>query len=278
MGLRLVSPGDDTSLPDPEWLYPFHGNWLFGLPRERRENSAMTSRSAPSLTVYELRQYKQNPGMRDALIELFEAQFIESQDCVGSYVLGQFRDLANPNRFVWIRGFTDMDARTCALDAFYTSARWLAHRPAANATIADHTDVLLLRPAGPGLGFRFDPRRRPPPEAAEKPGGLLVATIAHLGAPPTPDVAAAALGIAQDGRGICLAQLVTEPSPNGYPRLEIREDANVTVALAAYSGCESYERAVAETPAAAPPGVARVERLLLAPTRRSYLRYRGGSI
>jgi len=258
-----------------EWLYTFFVNWLFGPPRERRENSAMTSPSAPSLTVYELRQYRQNPGMRDALIELFEAHFVESQDCVGSYVLGQFRDLANPDRFVWIRGFTDMAARTRALDAFYSSARWLAHRPAANATMADHTDVLLLRPAGLGLGFRFDPRRRPPPEADEKPGGLIVATIAHLVASPTPDVVAAGLGVAQDGRGICVARLVTEPSPNGYPRLQIREDANVTVALAAYSGCESYERAAAETPATAPPGVERVERLLLAPTRRSFLRYKG---
>jgi len=238
----------------------------------------MTSPSAPSLTVYELRQYRQNPGMRDALIELFEAQFIESQDCVGSYVLGQFRDLASPDRFVWIRGFTGMEARTRALDAFYTSARWLAHRPAANATIADHTDVLLLRPAAPGLGIRFDPRRRPPLEAAEKPGGLIVATIAHLPTsptPPTPDVVAAGLGLAQDGRGICLARLVTEPTPNGYPRLQIRDDASVTVALTAYSGRESYETASGETRATAPPGVARVERLLLAPTRRSFLRYTG---
>ena len=259
-----------------EWLYAFRENWLFGPPRKRRENAAMTSASASSLTVYELRQYRQNPGTRDAMIELFDAEFIESQDSVGSYVLGQFRDLARPDHFVWIRGFTDMTARTRALEAFYTSARWLAHRPAANATIADHTDVLLLRPAGPGLGVRFDPRRRPPPEAAAQPGGLIVATIAHLDAPPTADVVAAGLGLAQDGRGICLARLVTEPSPNGYPRLEIREDACVTLTLAAYSGCASYQRAAAETPATAPPGVARVERLLLAPTRRSFLRYKGG--
>ena len=235
----------------------------------------MISQAAPSLTVYELRQYRQNPGMRESLIELFDAQFIESQDREGCYVLGQFRDFAHPDRFVWIRGFTDMEARTRALDAFYTSARWLAHRPAANATIADHTDVLLLRAAGPGLGFRFDPRRRPPPEAAEKPGGLIVATIAHLAAPPTPDVVAAGLGLAQDGRGICVAQLVTEPARNGYPRLQIREDANLAVAVAAYSGCESYQTAAAAAPAATPPGVARVERLLLAPTRRSFLRYKG---
>jgi quinol monooxygenase YgiN len=237
----------------------------------------MTSQWPPSLTVYELRQYRQHPGMRDTLIDLFEAHFLESQDREGSHVLGQFRDLADPDRFVWIRGFTDMEARTRALEAFYTSALWLAHRSAANATIADHTDVLLLRPAGPGLGFRFDPRRRPPPEAAEKPGGLIVATIAHLAAPATPDVVTAGLGVARDGRGIGLARLVTEPSPNGYPRLEIREDANVAVAVAAYSGRDSYESAAAEAPAAAPPGVARVERRLLSPTRRSFLRYKGGT-
>src|SRR4030095_13906912 len=107
--------------------------------------------------------------MRDPLIDLFEAHFIESQDREGSHVLGQFRDLADPDRFVWIRGFTDMKARTRALDAFYTSALWLAQRPAANATIADHTDVLLLRPAGPRLGFRLDPPRAAPAPASPQP-------------------------------------------------------------------------------------------------------------
>src|SRR5262249_33622773 len=112
----------------------------------------MTSPSAPSLTVYELRQYRQNPGMRDPPIELCGAQLLESQVCVGSSLLAQSRDPATPARFVWIRGFTDMDGRPRALVPFYTSARWPAHRPAANATIVDHTDVLLPRPAAPGLG------------------------------------------------------------------------------------------------------------------------------
>src|SRR6185369_2501591 len=139
---RRTRQVDDTSVAGPGVALRVSRELALRRPRGRGDNPAMPSVSAPSLTVYELRQYTQHPGMRDALIELFEAQLIESQDCVGSYVLGQFRDVASPERFVWIRGFTDMAARTRALDAFYTSARWLAHRPAANATIADHTDVL----------------------------------------------------------------------------------------------------------------------------------------
>jgi hypothetical protein len=37
-------------------------------------------------------------------------------------IIGQFRDLDHPDRFVWLRGFADMEARTQALGAF-TAAR-----------------------------------------------------------------------------------------------------------------------------------------------------------
>lgn len=32
--------------------------------------------------------------------------------------IGQFRDLGDPNRFVWLRGYPDMPAREKALTAF----------------------------------------------------------------------------------------------------------------------------------------------------------------
>ncbi len=85
-------------------------------------------------------------------------------------ILGQFRDLADPDRFVWVRDFPDMEARTRALEGFYSGPVWKEHSPVANATMIDHTNVLLLRPAGPELGFRFDPRLRPPPDAGRHPG------------------------------------------------------------------------------------------------------------
>lgn len=61
--------------------------------------------------VVELRQYRLRPGQREILIELFERELIEPQEAVGMQVLGQFRDLDRPDRFVWLRGFSDMEAR-----------------------------------------------------------------------------------------------------------------------------------------------------------------------
>jgi hypothetical protein len=69
--------------------------------------------------VLELRQYTLRGGRRDALIELFESNFIEPQNAVGANVIGTFRDLDDPDRFVWIRGFASMADREAALEAFY---------------------------------------------------------------------------------------------------------------------------------------------------------------
>ena len=70
--------------------------------------------------------------------------------------------------FVWLRGFDGMEARKDALTAFYDGPVWAAHRDAANATMIDSDDVLLLKPAWPGAGFdlsrshagRFAARRK----------------------------------------------------------------------------------------------------------------------
>ena len=62
-------------------------------------------------------------------------------------MLGQFRDLDDADRFVWLRGFESMAARPAALGAFYDGPVWKAHREAANATMIDSDDVLLLQPA-----------------------------------------------------------------------------------------------------------------------------------
>ena len=98
--------------------------------------------------VVELRQYTLRHGQRDVLIELFDREFIESQEAVGMELIGQFRDLDRPERFVWMRGFPDMQRRREALEAFYGGPVWKTHAAAANATMVDVDDVLLLRPIG----------------------------------------------------------------------------------------------------------------------------------
>ncbi len=97
-------------------------------------------------SVVELRQYTLHEGTRERLIQLFEGEFIESQEAVGIRVIGPFRDLEDPNRFVWLRGFPDMNERGRMLAAFYGGPVWQAHCDAANATMIDSDNVLLLRP------------------------------------------------------------------------------------------------------------------------------------
>lgn len=180
-------------------------------------------------------------------------------------VIGQFRDLDDPDRFVWLRGFADMEARTRALETFYGGPVWKAHGPAANATMVDHTDVLLLKPAPGTAGFRFDPRLRPEPEGPVIAGGVVIATIDHLNGPPSPDALAepgAASGAA------VLARLVTEPARNGFPRLPVRADANVLVTFRSHATVDAYC-----PPPIIEAGVQRREHLRLEPTRRSFLRH-----
>src|SRR5260370_6011392 len=102
-------------------------------------------------SVLELRQYTLHDGTRERLIQLFENEFIESQEALGIRVIGPFRDLEDSNRFVWLRGFPNMDERSRMLSAFYDGPVWRAHRDAANGTMIDSDNVLLLRPThGPG--------------------------------------------------------------------------------------------------------------------------------
>ena len=181
--------------------------------------------------VLELRQYTLKPGLRDVLIELFEREFIESQEALGITLVGQFRDLDNPDRFVWLRGFSDMTTRAQALQEFYGGPIWKAHREAANETMIDSDNVLLLRPARPTSGFSLENAARQPPGATENPRGLIVATICHLRDGAGDDFAdffervmKPALAKADASP---IASFVTENHPNTFPALPIRENVNV---------------------------------------------------
>ncbi|HSW05840.1 NIPSNAP family protein [Aquabacterium sp.] len=167
--------------------------------------------------VIELRQYALHPGQRDALINLFEREFIAPQQACGMQLLGQFHDLADADRFVWLRGFADMPARAQALADFYGGPVWQAHRNEANATMIDSDNVLLLRPC---VGL--------PQPAAVAPGGSAVfATLCPLRTLADDAlrrcVAEQLLPRLQQPGVRLLAVLETEPAANTFPRLPVRE-------------------------------------------------------
>lgn len=181
-----------------------------------------------SSAVVELRQYTLRPGGRDVLVELFEREFIEPQEAAGMEVGGLFLDRDAPDRFVWFRGFPSMDARRESLQAFYGGPVWAAHGPAANATMLDSDDVLLLRATDP-------PHRTPVPAGARPPAGShragseSVAVTVYRHRPGADDLAG---WLARDVHatlervlGVPVATCRTEPARNNFPRLPVRADS-----------------------------------------------------
>ncbi|KOF13743.1 hypothetical protein AC244_29720 [Ensifer adhaerens] len=239
-----------------------------------------------SKSIIELRRYRLHPGARETLIDLFDREFIESQEAQGMSVIGQFRDLDDPNSFVWLRGFDDMPSRAAALNAFYTGPVWAAHRDEANGTMVNSDNVLLLRPASPDVGFAPVRVTRPAPGAADLQRGLVVATICYL-APRTEDEFAGFFEAVvkphlEQASATVLAALVTERNPNTFPRLPVREGETVFVWFSSFPSLAAYETHVAELARSetwATEVVSQMERRMwrqsevsrLAPTARSLL-------
>lgn len=239
---------------------------------------------ADGYPIVELRQYTLHPGQRDVLIELFDREFVESQEALGMKVIGQYRDLDRPNRFVWLRGFRDFDTRAAALNAFYTGPVWRAHNRAANATMVDSDNVLLLRAPRAEATFPPQPARSRPGEEG-RPEGLVVATIYYLSGDPAEAANAFADELAPRlaNAGIpVLGYFVRETRPNNFPGLPVRENEPVLVWFARFDSADDHRRRMASLrrQPSWPILAARIDSLLsrppeilrLQPTARSELR------
>ncbi|MEI2297223.1 NIPSNAP family protein [Ensifer sp. MJa1] len=236
--------------------------------------------------IIELRRYRLRPQARETLIDLFDREFIEPQEAQGMCVMGQFRDLDDPDSFVWLRGFSDMPSRAAALNAFYTGPVWAAYRDHANGTMINSDNVLLLRPASPEVGFAPLRATRPQPGAADGQRSLVVATTCYL-APRTEEAFARFFENTVKphlvrASATVLAALVTEQSPNTFPRLPVREGETVFVWFSAFPSLAAYEThlaALAQSESWTAEVVAEMERrtwrknevLRLTPTARSLL-------
>jgi len=231
--------------------------------------------------IVELRQYTVHPGKRDVLIDIFDREFIESQEALGVRVIGQFRDLDDSDRFVWLRGFRDMTSRAQGLRDFYGGPVWKQHRDDANATMIDSDNVLLLRPARSTSGFSPVASERPPPSSHRVGSGLVVASIYAL------DKASAAAFIdyvedelrpaLTDLGAPMLAYFVTESSANNFPALPVREGEHVFTWFAGFPDRKIGEGTIqgrGELGVSIPtaPGMQRPMQVLrLLPTARSLL-------
>lgn len=237
----------------------------------------------PCCSVLELRQYTTRPGQRDVLVELFDRELVETQEAHGMHVVGQFRDLDRPDMFVWIRGFPDMETRGAALPAFYGGPVWARHRDAANATMLDSDNVLLLLPAFTGAGLSHQGLDRAAPGAGPAAESLVEVTVCGLKSPAGQDLldhlrlkALPALGRTP---GFSVACYVTEPAENNFPALPIRDDPVLVwiTRSAGTGGTSDGLRIGADLTSEVLPALegyldGRPETMRLAPTPRSQLR------
>jgi len=234
-------------------------------------------RAASSYPIVELRQYTLHDGKRDTLIDLFERQFIESQEALGMKVIGTFRDVDRPNRFVWIRGFTGMGARLAGESAFYGGPVWQAHRNEANATMIDSDNVLLLHAPDAEAAFKPEPMR--PAFGEKRKVHRIVATIYYLKGDPAfaarrfrSDVVP---GLKASG-ATPLAWFITETAANNFPRLPVREGEHMLVWFARFGNdadFAAHKPALDKAAAELAPELAREPEVLrLEPTDRSELR------
>jgi hypothetical protein len=231
--------------------------------------------------IVELRQYTLHPGQRDVLVNLFDREFVESQEMLDIKVIGQFRDLGDPNRFVWLRGFSNMTERQQSLKDFYGGPAWAAHREVAKATMADTDNVLLLRPARANSGFAATSRGRKPRHCPGDGPGVVVATVYSLDTPAENgfvDYFEAALKPALLASEVAvLAYFVSEHTENTFPALPVREAENVFVWFAGFANhyrgqaIDLDSGAIGRTVRQAPNLTRVPETLRLKPTARSRL-------
>jgi len=232
--------------------------------------------------VVEFRRYVTSDGELAHFVKYFDTYFPEAFEQLGAMVFGQFTERGRPNRFTWLRGFHDINARPIVNAAFYYGPLWREHRIKVNAILPDSDNVMLLRPLHPDQGITVLPAVDP---VTEEDGarGIVVAQIFAVkkGSEDAFAKQAEAAFAAYRIDGVHPAGvLVSLEVPNNFPQLPIRTDGPFLVWLGVSRDETALDRQLApiltsvETSLAA-GGLLRgaPERVVMDPTPRSRLRW-----
>lgn len=235
--------------------------------------------------VVELGRYVIVDGGRERFARCFETWFPEAFEALGAISFGHFGERRNPNRFTWLRGFKDYDARATFKGNFYFGPLWKEHRATMNGLLADNDDVMLLRPLSPERGVAVLPAVDPGDEAAGARGVVVaqVFTVRTAGADDLAREAEAAFAGYRAAGAREAGVLVTLDRENNFPQHPIRADGPFLVWLGALEDDRALARfeplAAQAARSLAATGLLRAapELVVLEPTRRSRLRWLDGA-
>ncbi|WP_433830483.1 hypothetical protein [Flavobacterium anhuiense] len=112
--------------------------------------------NAQEITVLELRNYLLKPNTADRFKKYFNTYFVAPMHNLGGYTLGQYKIDRTNDRFIWFRGFKDMQTRVKFLNDFYIDSKtWKDFGKGANDMMISSDNVYLLRPLAKSIPANF---------------------------------------------------------------------------------------------------------------------------
>jgi hypothetical protein len=257
-------------------------NWIMDFTRSKTDSTGQQTKPLKDFQVIEFRRYKIKGGERESFARYFETYFPEAFQQMGSIIFGQFLERRKQDRFTWIRGFHDMEARKTLNQGFYTGPLWKEHAATMNLRIEDIADVMLLRPLSPEREIVVLPAIDPVNEANGA-QGVVVAQIFAVNAGKVEDFARKAEETFAGYRTAGVREagvLITLDAPNNFPGLPVREDGPYLVWLGILKDNQILEKGLSPLVESASSalfatGLLREapEFLILDPTSRSRLRW-----
>ena len=241
-----------------------------------------------TINVLEIRNYLLKPHVLEHFIDYFEAHFIASQQDAKMHVLGQFRVLSEPDHFVWLRGFSDMQTRLGGLQNFYGGPVWKKYGRLANEMMLDSDNVHLLRPLGHSVdltcGLSAESVAADLAAGTISPYPGIVAIDFYQAAPGLHDVLidkfqAQVVPVYEDEAIQLRGYFVAEMSENDFPQLPVIQNEDELVVITAYEteeACQEKRAKVSHIIDEMAGGLLSrtPDSLLLSPTLRSPLRYK----
>ena len=233
-------------IPKPPSLLPKPPSQAITTPDTSSPKPPVNPNANQDIGVIELRNYVLRPGSRERFTHLFESNFMESQNVLGGYILGEFRLKGEPDHFFWIRGFKDMSARGKMLPAFYHGPVWKQHREEANGMLVNNDNVYLLRPLKP---FNSN-------ELIHKGIVVLDYYIANCKLGRLITLFNDSLLPIQQQNGITHTTLwVSEPAENDFPALPVFQNKDLLVSITLYKNEAEYRSKMRRLRAAILPGL-----------------------
>jgi hypothetical protein len=178
------------------------------------------------IKVIELRNYLIKPNLRDRFISYFERNFVESQNILGGFVLGAFSIKTEAERFFWIRGFSDMNSRSCFLPEFYGGEVWKEFGAGANEMMLEWHHVHLLKPLANSKTEDFSTEKRFSVINFYFTEDGKIGELTDL------------LQTAKEFSGASV--WVSEMTENDFPQLPVIQDGNLLAVITNYKNEEEY--------------------------------------